>query len=149
MERDTIRRIREAVDSGRLPAIFGPAEVNKVLSIHWAGTFLPKHRAGNPGGYTELFVRVEPGRYRLKYPEKRVLSRHYPLHANQHYHAARLATTRWTRSKVQLKHARVSVHVSSELRSLPRRQGFSGKSTNGVGTLRNELNEPEGMIPTS
>src|SRR6266498_5075741 len=52
MERDTIRTIREAVRSGRLPERFTPAQVNKVLKINWAGTFLPKHRIGNPGSYT-------------------------------------------------------------------------------------------------
>ncbi len=66
MERDTIRRIREAVQTDRLPRQFTPADVNKVLSIHWAGTFLPKHRVGNPGGYTVLFVRVSSGVYRLR-----------------------------------------------------------------------------------
>ena len=66
MDRDTIRRIREAVRAGSLPDIFGPSDVNRILHIHWAGTFLPKHRVGNPGGYTELFVQVERGRYRLK-----------------------------------------------------------------------------------
>src|SRR5437773_2685183 len=65
MERDTIRRIRESTRTGRLPRHFTPADVNKVSSIHWAGTFLPKHRAGNPGGYTVLFVRVRSGVYRL------------------------------------------------------------------------------------
>jgi hypothetical protein len=49
MERDTIRRIREAVQSGRLGDTFTPADVNRVLRIHWAGTFLPKHRVGNRG----------------------------------------------------------------------------------------------------
>jgi hypothetical protein len=33
MERDTIRRIREAVHTDRLPRQFTPADVNKVLSI--------------------------------------------------------------------------------------------------------------------
>ena len=66
MERETIRRIREAVRTGRLGREFAAAEVNVILKIHWAGTFLPKHRVGNPGGYTELFVRVRPGVYRLK-----------------------------------------------------------------------------------
>ena len=65
MERDTIRRIRAAVDAGRLGKTFTSIEVNKVLKIHWAGTFLPKHRVGNPGGYTELFVRIRAGVYRL------------------------------------------------------------------------------------
>ncbi|MFZ1061680.1 MAG: hypothetical protein WAP47_21100 [Candidatus Rokuibacteriota bacterium] len=66
MERETIRKIREAVRTGKLGQEFAPAEVNTVIKIHWAGTFLPKHRVGNPGGYTELFVRVRPGVYRLK-----------------------------------------------------------------------------------
>lgn len=66
MERETIRRIREAVRSGALGRIFTALEVNRMLKIHWAGTFLPKHRVGNPGGFTELFVRVERGVYRLK-----------------------------------------------------------------------------------
>jgi hypothetical protein len=42
MERETIRRIREAADIGKLPATFCPAKINKALSIDWAGTFLPK-----------------------------------------------------------------------------------------------------------
>jgi hypothetical protein len=66
MERETIRRIREAVKTGKLRAAFSPADVNAALLIHWAGTFLPKHRVGNPGGYTELFMRVERGLYRLR-----------------------------------------------------------------------------------
>jgi hypothetical protein len=66
MERETIRTIRELVGNGRLQKTFTPADVNKALSIHWGGTFLPKHRVGNPGGYTELFVRTARGQYRLK-----------------------------------------------------------------------------------
>lgn len=65
MERETISRIREAVRAGRLSREFTPADVNKALSIDWAGTFLPKHRKGNPGGNTVLFVRVRAGVYRL------------------------------------------------------------------------------------
>jgi hypothetical protein len=65
MERETIRRIREAVHAGRLSREFTPADVNRVLSIDWAGTFLPKHRKGNPGGNTVLFVSVRSGVYRL------------------------------------------------------------------------------------
>jgi hypothetical protein len=66
MERETIRRIRTAVETGGLREPFTPAAVNAKLGIDWAGTFLPKHSVGNPGGYTELFVRVERGVYRLK-----------------------------------------------------------------------------------
>jgi Fe-S cluster assembly iron-binding protein IscA len=42
--------IRDAMRSGRLGTRFTPADVNRVLGIHWAGTFLSKHRVGNPGG---------------------------------------------------------------------------------------------------
>ncbi len=66
IERDTIRRIKEAVRAGRLHEPFSPADVNRVLGIDWAGTFLPKHRVGNPGGNTALFVRVERSLYRLR-----------------------------------------------------------------------------------
>ena len=56
MERDTMRRIREAIESGKLVQPFRPAEVNRALGIDYAGVFLPKHRVGNPGGYTEHFI---------------------------------------------------------------------------------------------
>ncbi len=65
MERETIGDIRRALRNGTLPKEFTPANVNGALNIHWAGTFLPKHRVGNPGGYTELFVRLARGLYRL------------------------------------------------------------------------------------
>ena len=66
-EGETIRRIRDAVSRGLLEEPFSPQDVNHALGIHWGGTFLPKHRVGNPGGYTELFVRVShrPALYRL------------------------------------------------------------------------------------
>ncbi len=66
MEKETARKIREAVHSGKLPQQFTPAQVNKALNIDWAGKFLPKHRVGNPRNETELFVRIRPGLYRLK-----------------------------------------------------------------------------------
>ena len=65
-ERDTIRRIREAVVAGRLTQPFHAADVNAALKISFAGTFLPKHCDGNPGGNTELFVKISRGLYRLK-----------------------------------------------------------------------------------
>ena len=67
-EGETIRRIRDAVSGGTLAEPFSPQQVNDALGIHWAGNFLPKHRAGNPCGNTELFVRVNhrPALYRLK-----------------------------------------------------------------------------------
>jgi hypothetical protein len=65
-DRDTVRRIKEGVATGAIPAVFKPADVNKVLKIAWAGVFLPKHRVGNPGGQTELFVQIGRGTYRLR-----------------------------------------------------------------------------------
>jgi DNA-directed RNA polymerase subunit M/transcription elongation factor TFIIS len=65
-ERDTMRRIREAVESGTLVQPFRPADVNRALGIDYAGVFLPKHRVGNPGKFTQHFVRIERGLYRLK-----------------------------------------------------------------------------------
>ena len=66
-EGETIRRIRDAVSRGLLEEPFSPRHVNDAIGIYWGGTFLPKHRVGNPGGYTELFVRVNrrPALYRL------------------------------------------------------------------------------------
>jgi len=62
----TIRKIREAVRTGGIPAEFTPAQVNNALGINWAGTFLSKHRVGNPGGNTELFIQTGRGLYKLK-----------------------------------------------------------------------------------
>ena len=66
MERNTIRGIRNAIEGGKLVQPFRPADVNRALGIDYAGVFLPKHRLGNPGGFTELFVRIKRGLYRLK-----------------------------------------------------------------------------------
>ncbi len=69
-ERETIRRIKEAVKDGTLVEPFTPAAVNQAIGINFAGVFLPKHRVGNPGfrdkANTELFVQIERGLYRLK-----------------------------------------------------------------------------------
>lgn len=56
--RTTIERIRKAIARKRLSQPFRPADINKELGIDWAGTFLPKHRCGNPGGYREFFTRI-------------------------------------------------------------------------------------------
>ena len=67
MERETIRKIRQAVQQGRLPEPFTAQEVHQTAGIplSTARTFLPKHRVGNPGGTSELFVQADSGRYRL------------------------------------------------------------------------------------
>ncbi len=69
-ERETMRRIREAIRTGSLKEPFRAADVNHALRIKYAGVFLPKHRVGNPGmkgkKNTEHFVLLERGLYRLK-----------------------------------------------------------------------------------
>jgi hypothetical protein len=65
---DTIQRIVEAVRSGKLSTTFSPSEVNVALGITFAGTFLPKHRVGNPDDNTPLFIQVDRGRYQLNRP---------------------------------------------------------------------------------
>jgi len=65
MGRTTINNIRAAVGTGKLPREFTPAQINAALGINWAGTFLPKHRVGNPGNNTELFIRIRNGLYKL------------------------------------------------------------------------------------
>jgi hypothetical protein len=64
LEGDTIRQIRYAVAKSSLKEPFRAADVNRLLGIDWAGTFL-KHCVGN-GYTTEHFVRVTRGLYRLK-----------------------------------------------------------------------------------
>jgi len=66
VERDTMRRIREAVKNGTLESPFRASDVNRALNIDYAGVFLPKHRVGNPGGFTQHFIQIERGLYRLK-----------------------------------------------------------------------------------
>ena len=66
MERNTMRGIREAIEGGRLIQPFHPADINRALGISYAGVFLPKHRVGNPGGFTQHFIQIERGLYRLK-----------------------------------------------------------------------------------
>jgi hypothetical protein len=62
----TIRAIVAARSEHRLREEFTPSDVNHALGITYAGTFLPKHRVGNSGHYTEHFVRLRPGVYRLR-----------------------------------------------------------------------------------
>jgi hypothetical protein len=68
MDGRTIHNIRASVARGRLQQPFGPSHVNRLLGITYAGVFLPKHRVGNPGGFTELFVQVSkrPALYRVR-----------------------------------------------------------------------------------
>jgi hypothetical protein len=61
-----MRRIREALKRGTLLQPFCSPDVNRGLGIDYAGVFLPKHGVGNPGGFTEHFIQIERGLYRLK-----------------------------------------------------------------------------------
>lgn len=60
--------IRRASKTGRLPVRFRADDV-RTACPGWAdstyGVFLPKHRVGNPGGYTEYFVQNIDGSYSL------------------------------------------------------------------------------------
>ena len=63
-----IQEIRAAVKAGRLKEPFAPKDLIQAgirCAASTPGTFLPKHRGGNPGGYTELFVQVASGLSRL------------------------------------------------------------------------------------
>lgn len=67
MYRGNVRRIKEAVEDGRLTEPLIPKEVNKVIGIDYAGVFLAKHRVGGPRPPSEQhFEQVTRGRYKLK-----------------------------------------------------------------------------------
>jgi hypothetical protein len=60
--------IQGALREGRLPASFRPDDIRRACpgwADHTYGVFLPKHRRGNPGGYTVYFERHEDGTYSL------------------------------------------------------------------------------------
>jgi hypothetical protein len=62
---DDIRRARRA---GALPEHFRPVDVRRACpgwAAHTYGAFLPKHRLGNPGGYTAYFEQHADGSYSL------------------------------------------------------------------------------------
>ena len=63
-----IEDIRVARRNGHLPHQFRSSDVRKACP-GWANAtysvFLPKHRRGNPGGYTEYFDRHPDGTYSL------------------------------------------------------------------------------------
>jgi len=65
--RDFATQIYAAVRTGKLKEPFGPDDVRRACPGWASGSypvFLIKHRVGNPGGTTELFQRIAPGRYR-------------------------------------------------------------------------------------
>ncbi len=66
--------IRAARRSGRLARTFKADDVRRACP-GWAdktyAAFLPKHRVGNPGGYTAYFVKNSDGSYSLVEEVKR------------------------------------------------------------------------------
>ena len=63
-----VNDIRDALRRGDLPARFRPDDVRSACpgwAHHTYGVFLPKHRRGNPGGYTEYFEQNADGSYTL------------------------------------------------------------------------------------
>jgi hypothetical protein len=67
------RAIVQAVEGGRLQEPFGTFEFQASCPGLGQGTyqaFLYKHRRGNPGGNSELFEQVAPGRFVLMRPLK-------------------------------------------------------------------------------
>lgn len=60
--------IRHALDEGRLPRRFRGSDLKRACP-GWAertyAVFLPKHRVGNPGGYTVYFEQHPDGSYSL------------------------------------------------------------------------------------
>ena len=62
---DDVRRARAR---GDLPELFKPGDVRRACpgwADHTYGVFLPKHRPGNPAGYSVYFVRHPDGSYSL------------------------------------------------------------------------------------
>jgi hypothetical protein len=63
-----VEDIRQALHRGDLPERFRPSDVRRACpgwADHTYGVFLPKHRRGNPGGYTEYFERHPDGSYTM------------------------------------------------------------------------------------
>jgi hypothetical protein len=63
-----LEAIRRARRVGVLPERFRSADVRRACpswADHTYGVFLPKHRRGNPGGYTEYFEQHDDGSFSL------------------------------------------------------------------------------------
>ncbi len=68
---EVYRAIVEAVRRGRLAEPFSAGDFRRACPGFGAGTyqaFLWKHRKDNPGGNSELFMRVAPGAFRAIRP---------------------------------------------------------------------------------
>ena len=67
MRHKVYRSIVKAVRSGNLKEPFSNRDFRNACPGFGRGTynaFLHKHRIGNPGGNTELFIKVSPGIFR-------------------------------------------------------------------------------------
>lgn len=63
-----VEDIRQARRSGSLPHRFRADDVRSACpgwADHTYGVFLPKHRRGNPGGYTAYFLQHGDGSFSL------------------------------------------------------------------------------------
>lgn len=66
-------KIVDALESGKLEEPFTCKEFRNACPGLAEGTytvFLSKHRKGNPGGYSELFKRIDTGQYEVIRPFK-------------------------------------------------------------------------------
>ena len=65
---ELVEDIKKGVRTGRLKEPFRASDV-KAACPRWSdrtySNFLPKHRKGNPGGYTEYFLQHPDGSYSL------------------------------------------------------------------------------------
>ena len=65
--------IVKAIKNGKLKEPFTKVDFRSVCPNFGVGTynaFLDKHRVGNPGGQSELFEKVSPGKFKLVRPFK-------------------------------------------------------------------------------
>ena len=77
-----INYIRRAERARKLGKRFRAADVKRACpgwNERTYSNFLPKHRVGNPGGNTELFVQHEDGSYSLADESARSSERRVPL----------------------------------------------------------------------
>ena len=73
MEHKTYFLIVEAVENGTLSEPFTTKDFKRACPNLGDGTynaFLYKHREGNPGGNSELFIKISPGKFKCIRPYK-------------------------------------------------------------------------------
>ena len=68
----TFKIIEKAINDGRLKTPFSSVDLRNAcpeLNKNTCNGFLSKHRQGNPGKYTELFIRLNGRKYELINPK--------------------------------------------------------------------------------